>query len=173
MWIKCVGICLVCVSCAGIGGSEALRLIRRRRFLEEIKRIATGLQGEIGYTQAVLPLALCRAGERGDGKAGKLFWMAGERLEASPDSPFGTIWEAVLEELGIRPLLGTDEWGLMCRFGNSIGYLDLEMQQKTLALYLEELERAIEQLRREEPEKKRLCWGLGILGGLFLAVILL
>ena len=54
-----------------------------------------------------------------------------------------------------------------------IGYLDLEMQQKTLALYLEELERAIEQLRREEPEKKRLCWGLGILGGLFLAVVLM
>ena len=73
MWIKLLGICLVCVSCAGIGGGEALRLIGRRRFLEEVKRIATGLRGEIGYTQAVLPLALCRAGARGDGKAGKLF----------------------------------------------------------------------------------------------------
>lgn len=61
MWIKLLGICLVCVSCAGIGGGEALRLIGRRRFLEEVKRIAAGLQGEIGYTQAVLPLALCRA----------------------------------------------------------------------------------------------------------------
>ena len=172
MWIKLLGICLVCVSCAGIGG-EALRLIGRRRFLEEVKRIAAGLQGEIGYTQAVLPLALCRAGARGDGKAGKLFLVAGERLEANPECPFGRIWEAVLEEQGIRPMLGTEEWELMCRFGNSIGYLDLEMQQKTLALYLEELERAIEQLRREEPEKKRLCWGLGILGGLFLAVVLM
>lgn len=173
MWIKLLGICLVCVSCAGIGGSEALRLIGRRRFLEEVKRIAAGLRGEIGYTQAVLPLALCRAGARGDGKAGKLFLVAGERLEANPECPFGSIWEAVLEEQGIRPMLGTEEWELMCRFGNSIGYLDLEMQQKTLALYLEELERAIEQLRREEPEKKRLCWGLGILGGLFLAVVLM
>ena len=86
MWIKLLGICLVCVSCAGIGGGEALRLIGRRRFLEEVKRIATGLRGEIGYTQAVLPLALCRAGARGDGKAGKLFLVAGERLEAS-------VWE--------------------------------------------------------------------------------
>ena len=67
MWIKLLGICLVCVSCAGIGGGEALCLIGRRRFLEEVKRIAAGLQGEIGYTQAVLPLALCRAGARGDG----------------------------------------------------------------------------------------------------------
>ena len=39
MWIKLLGICLVCVSCAGIGGGEALRLIGRRRFLEEVKRI--------------------------------------------------------------------------------------------------------------------------------------
>ena len=61
MWIKLLGICLVCVSCAGIGGGEALRLIGRRRFLEEVKRIAAGLRGEIGYTQVVLPLALCRA----------------------------------------------------------------------------------------------------------------
>lgn len=99
----------------------------------------------------------CAGGARGDGKAGKLFLVAGERLEANPECPFGSIWEAVLEEQGIRPMLGTEEWELMCRFGNSIGYLDLEMQQKTLALYLEELERAIEQLRREEPEKKRLC----------------
>ena len=107
MWIKLLEICLVCVSCAGIGGGEALRLIGRRRFLEEVKRIATGLRGEIGYTQAVLPLALCRAGARGDGKAGKLFLVAGERLEANPECPFGRIWEAVLEEQGIRPMLGT------------------------------------------------------------------
>ena len=63
MWIKLLGICLVCVSCAGIGGGEALRLIGRRRFLEEVKRIAAGLQGEIGYTQAVLP---GRAGDSSD-----------------------------------------------------------------------------------------------------------
>lgn len=173
MWIKVLGICMIGVSCAGIGGSEAVRLIRRRRFLEEVKRIAAGLQGEIGYTQALLPLALCRAGKRGSGKAGELFQAAGKGLEENPDTPFGTIWESELEALEIRQILGAEEWELMCRFGNSIGYLDLEMQKKTLALYLEELDRAIERLRREEPEKKRLCWGLGILTGLFLAVILI
>mgnify|MGYP002225811701 CR=1 FL=1 len=157
----------------GLAGVEALRLIGRRRFLEEVKRIAAGLQGEIGYTQQFFLWHCAGRGHAGMEKREKLFLVAGERLEANPECPFGSIWEAVLEEQGIRPMLGTEEWELMCRFGNSIGYLDLEMQQKTLALYLEELERAIEQLRREEPEKKRLCWGLGILGGLFLAVVLM
>lgn len=42
----------------------------------------------------------------------------------------------------------------MCRFGKQHRVSRSEMQQKkTLALYLEELERAIEQLRRKEPEK--------------------
>ena len=53
MWIKLLGICLVCVSCAGIGGGEALRLIGRRRFLEEVKRIAAGLQGAAGSESRV------------------------------------------------------------------------------------------------------------------------
>ena len=103
MWIKLLGICLVCVSCAGIGGGEALRLIGRRRFLVVVKRIATGLRGGGGSKQAGLHLAVCRAGARGDGKAGKLFLVAGERLEANPECPFGRIWEAVLEDQGIRP----------------------------------------------------------------------
>ena len=51
MWIKLLGICLVCVSCAGIGGGEALRLIGRRRFLEEVKRIAAGLRGDTAFSE--------------------------------------------------------------------------------------------------------------------------
>ena len=40
-------------------------------------------------------------------------------------------------------------------------------------MYLEELERAAAGIRKEETEKCRLFWGLGILSGLFLTVILL
>ena len=94
-------------------------------------------------------------------KRGSYFWVAGGGWKRIQSVRLGSIWEAVLEEQGIRPMLGTEEWELMCRFGNSIGYLDLEMQQKTLALYLEELERAIEQLRREEPEKNGCAGDLG------------
>ena len=98
MWIKLLGICLVCVSCAGIGGGEALRLIGRRRFLEEVKRIAAGLQGEIGYTQAVLPLALCRAGARGDGKAGKPTTFS---IPAPPRNGGPSIISSKIERIGL------------------------------------------------------------------------
>lgn len=87
--------------------------------------------------------------------------VAGERLEANPECPFGSIWEAVLEEQGIRPMLGTEEWELMRRFGNSIGYLDLEMQQKTLALYLEELNGRLSSCGGKSRRRNGCAGGLG------------
>ena len=74
MWIKLLGICLVCVSCAGIGGGEALRLIGRRRFLEEVKRIAAGTAGRDWVYTGSSSSGTVPGGARGDGKAGKLFW---------------------------------------------------------------------------------------------------
>ena len=45
------------------------------------------------------------------------------------------------------------------------------MQERTLSLYLEELEREMEELNQEIAQKGRLCTSAGILTGLFLAVI--
>ena len=61
----------------------------------------------------------------------------------------------------------------LLRFGESLGYLDRDMQEKAILFYLEDLEHSIETLRKEEPEKSRLFFGMGILSGLFLAVVLI
>lgn len=82
---------LVCIVCGDWRG-EALRLITGG--VLEKQTDCRGTAGEIGYTQAVLPLVLCRAATR-DGKAGKLFWWQEERLKPNPECPFGSIWEAV------------------------------------------------------------------------------
>ena len=54
-----------------------------------------------------------------------------------------------------------------------MGYLDEEMQIGTIDLYVEQLEREIQCLQKEFAVEKRLCHCLGILGGIFLAVILI
>jgi len=47
------------------------------------------------------------------------------------------------------------------------------MQERTLALYLEELEQEIEGLNQEISQKSRLYTSAGVLAGLFLTVILI
>lgn len=57
-------------------------------------------------------------------------------------------------------------------FGEHLGYLDLEMQEHTVALYLEQLELSIQFYREHEREQSRLYTSLGIMGGLFLSIIM-
>ena len=51
-------------------------------------------------------------------------------------------------------------------------FLDRETQERTLLLYLEQVDTELEVLREHRQERCRLYTSLGVMGGLFLAVIL-
>jgi stage III sporulation protein AB len=57
--------------------------------------------------------------------------------------------------------------------GEYLGYLNRDMQERNLLLYLEELDDGIQDLKEHQKEKCRLYTSLGIMSGIFLAVILI
>ena len=57
--------------------------------------------------------------------------------------------------------------------GDHLGFLDRETQERTLLLYLEQVDAQLEVLREHRQERCRLYTSLGVMGGLFLAVILI
>ncbi len=83
------------------------------------------------------------------------------------------IWKRQVERRSGDTVLSETDRKSLLRFGMNLGYLDRDMQEKTMQLYLEDLEMALERLRREEPDKSRLLFGMGVLSGLFLTVILI
>ena len=56
--------------------------------------------------------------------------------------------------------------------GEHLGFLDRETQERTLLLYLEQVDTELQVLREHRQERCRLYTSLGVMGGLFLAVIL-
>ena len=48
----------------------------------------------------------------------------------------------------------------------------MDMQERTLGLYLEQLDISIEYLRTNQREKCRLYTSLGIMGGMFLVIVM-
>lgn len=56
--------------------------------------------------------------------------------------------------------------------GEHLGFLDRETQERTLLLYLEQVDSELLVLREHKQERCRLYTSLGVMGGLFLAVIL-
>ena len=61
----------------------------------------------------------------------------------------------------------------LIRLGGELGTIDIEMQVRTLDLYLEQMEQKMEDMRTEQKEKIRLYQCIGVTRGVFLAIILL
>ena len=173
MWLKTLGLILVIASCSGIGAEAVHRLRERLRLLETLRRMASHMKGEILYANVPLAEALYRTGKRNKGAAGELFIAIATELEQETGESFEAVWRAKAGKFAAGSVLNKKEQEQLLRFGQSLGYLDRDMQEKAILFYLEDLEHSIETLRKEEPEKSRLFFGMGILSGLFLAVVLI
>lgn len=171
MLFKTLGALLVIISCSKIGADMASRLSSRRGLLKKIRVMVIHLRGEILYANVPLYEGFQKAGKRAGGREGLLFRTVADRLLKGLGDDFFSIWQ---EEAGAyltqTPLI-REEREQFLAFGEHLGYLDREMQERTLSLYLEELEREAEELNREIAQKSRLYTSAGILAGLFLTVV--
>lgn len=175
MWglVKAAGAIFVILSCSGIGAGMAGRLSSRRSLLQRLRIMVIHLRGEILHGNVPLYEAFERTGRRAGGEEGRLFEQVGNRLLKGEGRGFFDIWqEEVLAYLESSPLV-KKEGEQMTAFGEYLGYLDREMQERTISLYLEELNQEIEGLNQEISQKSRLYTSIGVMAGLFLAVVLI
>ena len=68
--------------------------------------------------------------------------------------------------------LTREDWEQFFLLGSNLGYLDLAMQERTILLYLEQLDETIKYLKEHSRERSRLYMSLGIMGGLFFTIAL-
>ena len=59
------------------------------------------------------------------------------------------------------------------RLGEELGYMDVTMQKNNIDLYLDQLKGEIRRTEKEGPARKKLYPALGLMAGMFLAVVLL
>ena len=78
-----------------------------------------------------------------------------------------------LEQAGAGHALSRSDLAALAALGEHLGFLDRDMQERTLLLYLEQLDLQIQALREHRQERCRLYSSLGIMGGLFLTILLI
>lgn len=66
-----------------------------------------------------------------------------------------------------------EELDKLINLGGQLGVADIEMQVKTLDLYLEEMSLSMEEMRGGMKAKVRLCHCLGVMSGIFITVLLI
>ena len=160
------------LACVGIGFAKSAALSAHVKDLETLQKIIQYLRGEIVTAASPLPDA---------------FWETGRRMrdpyrdflqDISEDMrrPDGKTLPAILEETTAVRLADTrhtkEEKEELQEAGCSLGTGDRAMQKANLDRYEARLVQRIAELQKGLPERKRLCQSLGIMGGLFLFLIL-
>ena len=167
------GICILCASW-GMGLWLASQWRGRLRGLETLRRMVYFLKGEITYGHTALEEALRRVGRREEGCLGQLFERAAGGIAGREGESLAAVWkDAVSQAERELPVLTREDWEQLEALGEHLGYLDVDMQERTLLLYLEQLELSIEYLRAHGRERCRLYTRLGAAGGMFLILVLL
>lgn len=172
MIIKVIGSLLVICSSAGLGICYSNQWKEHLHTAEELRKMIFLLKGEILYAKSPLGEAFERVGKRCSGRLGALFTGVADRIAEQTGETFYTIWKNEVDKLGKNCVLSGKDKQELSAFGEHLGYLDSEMQERTILLYMEQLDITIDYLREHLREKSRLYTSLGIMGGLFLTIVM-
>lgn len=171
--IKVVGCILILTSSAGMGWYFSSELKNRITDLKELKKLIFLLRGDIRYANTPLPEAVQALSYRHDGKYKKFLNKISERLNELGGISFCVIWkEAVAKELE-NTSLSKKDLASLAHFGENLGYLDKDMQINTIDLFISQIEDEIKDLSRNVKEKTYMYNSLGVLGGIFITIIML
>lgn len=171
--IRILGAVLLGGSCAGLGLLESLRLKKRIDQLRVLIRIASFLEGEIAFARTTLPEALRSVGGRTASPFSEFLGELARQLETSSGKTFGELLRQSVAAHLEDSELGREDLEDFCEAAVHLGYLDGKMQVHILETYRKEQERKVLRLTGELPAKQKLYRSLGILGGIFLVILLL
>lgn len=168
-----IGSLLIILATTGAGIVYGTELKGYLEKLLYIRHIIYMLKGEMEYSNAPLSEIFGRVAVRV--KEPFCTWLrAMERqVENREEDGFAKIWNRSIDRhLKVLHLKSTHSIQLK-ELGTFLGQLDGDTSSKTMQLYLNRLELEIEKVREGMAAKKRIGNCLGVMGGIFLVVILL
>lgn len=169
--LKLVGAGMTVLSCGALGFYFCCKMKQRIRILRELRRMAVMLASEITYANATMEEAFSHLEKRLSAPVGPFFAHMRRRMEGGEGGTLSDIFREQIEcELAGCGLKKSDLEALGT-LGAQLGYLDVQMQKKTLDYYLEQVNDACEQAVREYREKEKLFRCLGISAGVFLVIL--
>lgn len=172
MVMKLAGICLILGSSTAIGFFFSRRLEERIEELETIKRLLILLRGEIKYNHATLAEGFHTIGERMKNPYGIILSAVSDEMKRMDGQTLAQIWEKRLREGLKESALSQEDRERLISFGGQLGYLDIEMQQNTIELYLEQVQEEILQARESMKRNGRLYRTMGVVMGIFLVILM-
>lgn len=170
--MKIIGCILILCSTSGMGHLYAGEIKRRQEDIRSCRRIALLLRGDIRYAQTPLPEAFENVAKRHEGRLSLFVQNLAEKLKERNGLSFAEIWGQAEESLNNTSLNKKDK-ELLHQLGESLGYLDKEMQINTIDSFLDQTEETIKELSNEMSSQMKLYKSIGIMTGIFVIILII
>lgn len=170
--IRIIGAVLVLGATSGLGFSMAMNLKKRMELLQHIKKMLFLLRGEIRYARAPLFEAFGNMSKVLEEPYSSFCRLLSDKLTSLDGSLFQTIWKDLVNQTFDSTELTKEDKEQLLHLGDQMGYLDEEQQLGNIDLYLGQLELQLEDARNNLGQKTKLYHCLGVMGGIFLIILI-
>lgn len=165
-------LCVFAVS-AGIGFLRGRSYRARIQRLRELQQMLLFFEGELQYGNPPLAQLFERTGQRLPPPFSAFLQGVAKELRQRKGKRICEIFSQEIEAHLKHTELSPGDFGELKRLGTSLGSTDRDTQLRSLGLYSRELAQKLVILQEELPNRLRLCQSLGVMGGLFLVLLLL
>ena len=135
--------------------------------MDEIRKLFSLLRIELQYIRAPFAEIFEKIGKKTKAPYGTWLLDLCERLQRKGVGSFWDIWCLSITEDLKESKLKADELEELKNVGKNLEYME------SLDLYIEHLEYKITNTREAYRSKRKLCQSMGIMGGIFLVILLL
>ncbi len=174
-YIKLLGAALVIIAGAGFGSCGVKKMKERTKEFEELYFCLLRLKSEINHGVKPLPEAILCAAERKDGTIGGSFRQTmtalAKKMTEGKEAYEILLRSCVAEHLSDGVIKKEEEEGFVSTF-LLLGGNDRTKQVQMLEYYSETIRELILTEKSKKKEQAYLYRSLGLLGGIFLSVIL-
>lgn len=165
--LKLIGSIFIISATTGIGFSKSKELQSHLNTLEELKKLFSLLRSELQYTHAPFAEVFSKISTKTSMTYQEWMSHLSQRLKNKTRGSFWEIWCLSITEDLIETNLKADELEELKNVGKNMEYIE------SLELYIEQLEYRIKNTREAYRSKRKLCQSMGIMGGIFLVILLL
>lgn len=174
-YIKLIGAALVIFAGIGFGTCPVHKMTCRAKEWEELYFCLLRLKSEINHAVKTLPEALKSVAAGGNAKNPGVYRSAmtgiAKRMEEG-NTEYAVLIKEVAEEQFTDGVFTAEETDAFLQTFLLLGGADREKQVHALEYYAETVRLAITEEKQRKKEKAYLYRSLGLLGGIFLSVIL-
>lgn len=155
-------------------GAAAARQFRKNyEHMRMLEQLLHRLRSEILYSRSCLGEIFAKIGSDFSGPFQLWMQRMNEKMQKKEGNSFSAIWKETAGECLEGCGIPERDRSRLQEIGGQLGDADLDGQIRAIELYLDELKHSMEDMRNELKSKEKLSYCLGVMGGIFIVILLL